>query len=115
MKKKNIIILTILLIIIIAITGYFIAQKIQKENRKYEIETISEYKYFVVKENNQYGVIDTQGNKIIETKYENVKIPNPERPVFICYEGENTKAINETDVARFLEFAAEITYNYNIK
>lgn len=95
MKKKNVIILTILLIIIIVIAGYLVAQKIQKENRKYEIETISEYKYFVVKENNQYGVIDAQGNKIIETKYENVKIPNPEKAVFICYEGEDTKAINE--------------------
>lgn len=104
MKKKNIIILTILLIIIIAIAGYFVAQKIQKENRKYEIETISEYKYFVVKENNQYGVIDAQGNKIIETKYENVKIPNPEKAVFICYEGENIKAINEKGEEIFTEY-----------
>ena len=104
MKKKNIIIITILLIIIIAIAGYFMAQKIQKESKKYEIETISEYKYFVVKENNQYGVIDAQGNKIIETKYENVKIPNPEKPVFICYEGENTKAINETGEEIFIEY-----------
>lgn len=95
MKKKNILILTIILIIIIAIAGYFIIQKIQKENRKYEIETISEYKYFVVKENNKYGVIDTQGNKIIETEFENVKIPNPEKAVFICYENENTKILNE--------------------
>ena len=104
MKKKNIIILTIILIVIIAISGYFIAQKIQNENRKYEIETISEYKYFVVKENNQYGVIDTQGNKIIETKYENVKIPNPEKAVFVCYEGENTKAINEKGEEIFTEY-----------
>ena len=104
MKKKNIIIITILLIIIIAIAGYFIAQKIQKESRKYEIETISEYKYFVVKENNQYGVIDAQGNKIIETKYENVKMPNPEKPVFICYEGENAKAINEKGEEIFTEY-----------
>ena len=95
MKKKNILILTIILIIIIAIAGYFIIQKIQQENRKYEIETISEYKYFVVKENNKYGVIDTQGNKIIETEFENVKIPNPEKAVFICYENENTKILNE--------------------
>lgn len=104
MKKKNIIIIIIILIIIIALAGYFIAQKIQKENRKYEIETISEYKYFVVKENNQYGVIDTQGNKIIETKYENVKIPNPEKAVFICYEGENAKAINEKGEEIFTEY-----------
>lgn len=104
MKKKNIIIITVLLIVIIAIAGYFIAQKIQNENRKYEIETISEYKYFVVKENNQYGVIDAQGHKIIETQYDNVKIPNPEKAVFICYEEENTKAINEKGEEIFTEY-----------
>jgi KWG leptospira repeat protein len=95
MKNKNIVILTLIIIIILAIIGYFIGQKIQKERRKYEIETISEYKYFVVKENNKYGVIDSKGNKIIETEYENVKIPNPEKDVFICYKNESTEILNE--------------------
>lgn len=104
MKKKNIIVLATILIIIIAISGYFIVQKIQQENRKYEIETISEYKYFVVKEDDKYGVIDTQGNKIIETKYEDVKIPNPEKAVFICYETENTKVLNENNEEIFAEY-----------
>lgn len=104
MKKKNIIVLATILIIIIAISGYFIVQKIQQENRKYEIETISEYKYFVVKEDDKYGVIDTQGSKIIETKYEDVKIPNPEKAVFICYENENTKVLNENNEEIFAEY-----------
>ena len=104
MKKKNIIIITILLIIIIAIVGYFVAQKIQEENRKYEIETISEYKYFVVKENDKYGVIDSKGNKIIEAKYENVKIPNPQKNVFICYENDETKVINEKGEEIYTEY-----------
>lgn len=104
MKKKNIIIITILLIIVIAIAGYFIAQKIQKENRKYEIEIISEYKYFVLKENDKYGVIDAKGNKIIEAKYENVKIPNPQKDVFICYENNNTKVINEKSEEIYTEY-----------
>lgn len=104
MKKKNIIIITILLIIIIAIAGHFIAQKIQQDNRKYEIETISEYKYFVLKENDQYGVIDAKGNKIIETKYENVIIPNPQKEVFICYENNDTKVINEKGEEIYTEY-----------
>lgn len=104
MKKKNIIIITIILIIAIAIAGYFVAQKIQEENRKYEIETISEYKYFVLKENDKYGVIDTKGNKIIETKYDDVKIPNPQKDVFICYENDKTKVINEKGKEIYLEY-----------
>ena len=95
MKKKIIVILTLVIIIILAIIGYFLGQKIQRDKRNYETEKISEYKYFVVKENNQYGVIDSKGNKIIDTEYENVKIPNPEKDVFICYKNENSEILNE--------------------
>lgn len=105
MKNKKILtlILTIILIII-AIGTHFIVQNIQKENRKYEIENISEYKYFVVKENSKYGVIDANGKKIIDTKYKDVKIPNPERAVFICYEEEKTKILNEKSEEIFTEY-----------
>ncbi len=104
MKNKKIIILVAIIIIILSIVGYFIIQKIQKENRKYEIEKIAEYKYFVVKEDNKYGVIDNQGDKIIETKYEDVKIPNPEKDVFICYEEENTKVLNQNKEEIFIDY-----------
>ena len=104
MKKKNIIIISILSIIIIAGAAYFTTQKIQKENRKYEIETISEYKYFVLKENEKYGVIDTKGNKIIEAKYKDIKIPNPEKDVFICYEENSTKTINSKNEEIYTQY-----------
>ena len=105
MKKKSIIIIIILLIIaIIALCSYIVFQKIQKENRKYEIETISEYKYFVVREENKYGVIDNDGNKVIDAKYEDVIIPNPERAVFICYENNSTIVLNENGEKIFAEY-----------
>ena len=93
MKKKIIII--ILVIIAIAVSTYCIVNKIQNENRKYEIAQINEYKYFISKENEKYGVIDTEGNTIIDTKYEDIKIPNPEKAVFICYQNDSTKVLNE--------------------
>lgn len=104
MKKKSIIIIIAILIIIGAISTYFISNKIQKIKKEYEIEEISEYKYFVVKEADKYGVINTQGEKIIETKYEDVKIPNPEKSVFICYENEDIKALNENNEEIFSEY-----------
>lgn len=104
MKKKKIIILTVVLIIIVGIIGYFIIKKTQQENKEYEIETVAEYKYFVLKENNQYGVINAQGNKIIETKYEDIKIPNPEKAIFICYENKKTKVLNEKGEEIFTEY-----------
>lgn len=93
MKKKNLIIV-VLIIAILAVSAYFIVNKIQKENKKYEISQINEYQYFVFKENEKYGVINTKGETIVEAKYDDVKIPNPEKAVFICFEGENTKVLN---------------------
>lgn len=104
MKKKNIIFIVIILIIIATISGYFVAKKIQKESRKYEVETISEYEYFVLKEKDKYGVIDKKGNKIIEAKYENVKIPNPQKDVFICYEENKTIAMNKSGEEIYTEY-----------
>lgn len=104
MKKKSIIIIATILIAIILILGFFITKKIKEENRKYEIETISEYKYFVVRENDRYGVINTQGEKLIEANYEDVKIPNPEKAVFICYNNDDTKVLNEKGEEIFTEY-----------
>ena len=105
MKNKKVLILIIIAIIaIISILGYSIIKKVNKENRKYEIEEISEYKYFVVREDGKYGIIDTKGSKIIETNYEDVKIPNPEKAVFICYEEETTKVLNERNEEIFTEY-----------
>lgn len=104
MKNKKVLIILMIIILIMAIGTYFIIKNINKQNKKYEIETISEYKYFVVKENEQYGVIDNKGNKIIETKYKDVKIPNPEKSVFVCYEENTTKILNEKNEEIFTQY-----------
>ena len=105
MKKKSILsILIITLIIAISILVYFIIKKAQEDNKKYEIETVTEYKYFVVKEEDRYGVIDINGNKIIQTEYEDVKIPNPEKPIFICNINNHAKVLNEKAEEQFTEY-----------
>lgn len=88
---RNIIIGIILVAIIVGISVYFI----NKNARSYEIEKVSNYNYFVLKKDNLTGVIDRSGNTIIEAQYDNIVIPNPEKPIFVCYEDENTKVINE--------------------
>ena len=63
MKKKCII---GIIIIVIAIITAFVVYNIIKENgRNYEIEKVDNYNYFVVMQNNLYGVIDKTGNTII--------------------------------------------------
>ena len=103
MKKRNIIITLIVIALILSFAG-FIAEKIQQKKKEYEIAQIKEYKYFVVKENDKYGVINTNGEKIVKTEYDNVKIPNPEKPVFICYKDNNTKVFNEKGEEIYTEY-----------
>lgn len=103
MKKTNIIILVVT-IIILFVLGVILIQNVKKGNREYEIEKVNQYNYFVLREENRYGVIDASGNKIVEPQYENVIIPNPEKPVFICYEGDTTKVLNEKSEEIFTQY-----------
>lgn len=95
MKKKNIVVIAMILILVILGCVYFSIQKAKLKKRDYEITKISQYNYFVVKEEDKYGVIDRSGQNIIEIKYDDVKIVNPEKPVFICYENNSTKVLND--------------------
>lgn len=102
--KKKIIIITIIIAAILATAIYFGVKNIQEENKKYEIAQITEYKYFVSKENEKYGVIDANGKTVIDSKYDDVKIPNPEKAVFVCYEGDNTKVLNDKGEEIYTQF-----------
>ena len=93
MKKKVTIIIIILIILLLG--GYFTFKSINENNLKYEVAKIDNYNYFVLKSNGKYGVIDKTGNIIISSEYDDVKIPNPEKPIFVCYNGNNTKILNE--------------------
>lgn len=95
MKKRYIIILTIAILIIIAIASVIIYNIIVENGKSYEIEQIKEYNYFILKQNDVYGVMDKKGNIVITPEYSQVKIPNPERAIFVCYQGDKSKVLNE--------------------
>lgn len=94
MKKRNIalILISILIIIAIVIIGIY---AIIENGKNYKIEQIKEYNYFVLKQNDLYGVIDRKGNIVIQAQYNEVKIPNPQKAVFVCSQEENIKVLNE--------------------
>ena len=102
--NKKVIIALVLLIVAIATSGYFIINKVNNDKRTYQIEKVTEYKYFVVKTNEQYGVIDKSGNIIIDAKYDRVEIPNPSRDIFICYKGEKGIAMNANNQQLYAEY-----------
>lgn len=102
MKKKIFIIIVLIAIIITIILGI---KKIYLNKYNYEIAEIKNYNYYISKENEKYGVIDKEGNEIIETKYENIIIPNPEKDVFICYgEDENPEILDNKGEKQFTQY-----------
>lgn len=89
-KKIRWIIIGIVAVIIIAISITAIINEVQLH---YKVEEISEYKYFTLEQNQKYGVIDRNGNIVIEAEYGAVQIPNPSKAIFVCVKeyNENTK------------------------
>lgn len=86
------IIFILILVVIASVTIYNIAVE---NGKNYEIEEVKQYNFFLLKQNDLYGVIDKKGNIIINPEYSEIKIPNPEKGLFICYQGDSTKILNE--------------------
>ena len=89
-KKIRWIIIGIVAVIIIAISIMAIINEVQLH---YKVEEISEYKYFTLEQNQKYGVIDRNGNIVIEAEYGAVQIPIPSKAIFVCVKeyNQNTK------------------------
>ncbi len=94
----------ILMAIIIVIVGIFIFRNNLNKKYEYKIEEISDFKYYIYKENNQFGVIDENGNVIINANYSNIIIPNPSRDVFVCFKDEKACIFNSKKDLLFEKF-----------
>lgn len=104
MKKTFRIRMTIIAIIVICVIAIGIYQLIKIKNKQYEIEKVTEYNYFVLKQDNLYGVINRNGDIIIESQYDDIKIPNPQKAVFVCYSGENVEILNDKKEAILTQY-----------
>lgn len=107
--KKIVITLIVIVIIIATIVGVVIYKNVN--DKEYELEKVDKYSYFRLYKNEKYGVIDSQGNVLIEPIYDVINIPNPSKGVFICYYAYNdmngqytTKVLNEKNEEIFKEF-----------
>ena len=102
MKKYIIIFILLIAIIIVAILAN---NDIKKSKVEYELQTVTKYEYSKYRQDDKYGVIDRDGNIIIEAKYQNIEIPNPEKAIFICHEeSKNTIALNEKNEKLFEKY-----------
>ena len=92
MNKKKLIIILLIVVIIAVVATLLILYFNKKEKYVYDIEKVTDVKYNTIRIDNRYGVIDEQGNIIIEPNYDIIQIPNPSKPVFICMSDYNTDA-----------------------
>lgn len=96
MKKKVVILLVFIIVAII--TGIFVTNYL-KDKAKYdfEIERVTEINYNILYKDKKYGVINRNGDIIVEPVYNIVQIPNPSKDIFICM-GEYNSEQKEYDV-----------------
>lgn len=102
MKKSLLLVFLIAIIVIIAL---FIKGNLQKNIIEYKIADVDIYKYIKYKDNDNYGVIDRDGNIIIDANYINIEIPNPAKDLFICYKDEEkNEVLNSKNEVLFKEY-----------
>ena len=77
------IVVTVLAIIIAVIAFFVNLNKSAKVEN--DINAKIPYEYFLLSTEKNVGVIDKNGNTVIEAKYDVIEIPNPSKDVFICY------------------------------
>lgn len=98
-----VVVFLIIIIGIILLCSNFKSSKIVGQEIKNNNDI--EYEYFMLSSDENIGVIDKKGNKIIDTKYIAIDIPNPSKDVFFCYSDDETVTILNKN-------AEEILNNY---
>ena len=98
------IVIVIICILALAIGAFFV---INSGGKKYTLEKISEEdcKYFEVYTAGKYGVLNEKGEMVVQAIYDEIIIPNPKEPVFICKNASgNTKVISENKDNAFAKY-----------
>lgn len=86
------IIIAIIILILLIIIGIFV---VKNSFSKKEVVIKNEpYEYFTLNSSNgKLGIVDKNGNIVIEPEYENIYIPNQSKDVFICYKDESNYSV----------------------
>lgn len=91
MKKKNVFILLGIVAIIAIIAVFAVIYFINKSKYDFKIEKVTEINYHVIYKDNKYGVINREGNIVVEPSYDILQIPNPSKDIFICMDEYNAE------------------------
>lgn len=84
MRKKKVFIIVGIIVIIAVIAIGIAMYLIDKSKYDFEITKVTQIDYHVLHQKNQYGVINRNGEIVVEPTYDVIQIPNPSRDIFIC-------------------------------
>ena len=105
-EKGNVkIIVAVVIIIIAIIIGVYLSQR-NKNGKIVEPLKEESYEYFCLyNQENKVGVVNKEGEVLINPEYKTVYIPNQAKDVFFCYDEEdNYKIFDKTGKELFKEF-----------
>lgn len=91
MNKKKVIVFIVLVLIIIALAVSLIIYFSERAKYIFDVEYVSNIEYNIIEKDGSYGVIDGDGNIVVEPTYNVIQIPNPSKPLFICMSNYNTE------------------------
>ena len=105
-KGKVKIIAAVAVIIIAVIIGVIIFNNNSSEEKPVETIKQEAYEYFkLYKEDDKVGIIDKNGEIIIEPEYSEIYVPNQAKDVFFCLvDDDNQKIIDKTGKELYKEF-----------
>lgn len=109
--KRKIIFVNISIISTIAVS--VIIMIIRNNNCKfnYEIKEVNNINYVLINKNNKFGVINKNGDVVVKPIYDEIDIPNPSKPVFICmYDFDEQK--NQYSIKVLNDKSEQILYEY---
>ena len=109
MKKKVLICICIVLIILGII--FIIRNNEYKQKINYTIEQIGEENYFLLMQNNKFGVINKNGDIIIDPIYDIIEMPNPSKDIFICKNNYNVDT-GDYNIQVFNQNKDQILFQY---
>ena len=109
--KKSVFLICVFIIIVISCVVAFYKVNGNKEKLNYELEQVTSINYKVISENNKFGVINKNGEVIVSPIYDEIDIPNPSKPLFICMYGYNTQN-QQYNIKVLNDKSEQILYEY---
>lgn len=100
-KQNKIKFIVIIALLVLIIVGLLL---VDYKNKEYNITEVSNFKYYMLNQNGKYGIIDTSGNIVIEPIYDTIKLPNPEKAIFICELNGKKIIVNEKNEEIFTKY-----------